>query len=90
MRTLARERSTTSCAIGRARRQGGIATGAAHTIVVVAGQLVANGQALGPGGYAHFPGGTAMLHQPAEDHDCTYVLIFDGPFDLDLLESPPG
>ena len=44
----------------------------------------------GPGGYAHFPGGTAMLHEPAADHDCTFVLIFDGPFDLDLLESPQG
>ena len=63
---------------------------AAHTIIVVAGQLVANGQRLGPGGYAHFPGGTAMLHEPAADHDCTFVLIFDGPFDLDLLESPQG
>jgi quercetin dioxygenase-like cupin family protein len=63
---------------------------AAHTIIVVAGQLVANGQPLGPGGYAHFPGGAAMLHEPAEDHDCTFVLLFDGPFDLDVMESPYG
>ena len=38
---------------------------AAHTIIVVAGQLVANGRRIGPGGYAHFPGGTAMLHAQA-------------------------
>jgi quercetin dioxygenase-like cupin family protein len=63
---------------------------AAHTIIVIAGQLVANGQPLGPGGYAHFPGGTPMLHEPAEGHDCTFVLIFDGPFDLDVMASPPG
>ena len=61
---------------------------AAHTIVVVSGQLVANGQSLGPGGYAHFPGGTAMRHEPADDYDCTFVLIFDGPFDLDVIQSP--
>jgi quercetin dioxygenase-like cupin family protein len=60
---------------------------AAHTMIVVAGELEANGQRLGPGGYAHFPGGTAMLHQPTEGHDCTFVLIFDGPFDLDLIDS---
>jgi hypothetical protein len=29
-----------------------------------------------------------MLHEPAEEHDCTFVLIFDGPFDLDVIESP--
>jgi quercetin dioxygenase-like cupin family protein len=61
---------------------------AAHTMIVVSGQLVANGQRLGPGGYAHFPAGTSMLHEPAEGHDCTFVLIFDGPFDLDIIESP--
>jgi len=63
---------------------------AAHTMIVLAGQLVANGQALGPGGYAHFPGGTPMLHEPAEDHDCTFVLIFDGPFDLEVVDSHDG
>ena len=62
---------------------------AAHTMIVLSGQLVANGQRLGPGGYAHFPGGTAMLHEPAEDHDCTFVLIFDGPFDVTVID-PPG
>jgi quercetin dioxygenase-like cupin family protein len=60
---------------------------AAHTMIVVAGELEANGQRLGPGGYVHFPGGTAMLHQPADGHDCTFVLIFDGPFDLDLIDA---
>lgn len=63
---------------------------AAHTMIVISGRLVANGQPLGPGGYAHFPAGTAMLHEPAEGHDCTFVIIFDGPFDLDVIEAPHG
>jgi quercetin dioxygenase-like cupin family protein len=63
---------------------------AAHTIIVVAGRMVANGQPLGAGGYAHFPGGAAMLHEPAAGQDCTFVLIFDGPFDLEVLEGAPG
>lgn len=60
---------------------------AAHTMIVVAGELVANGQRLGPGGYAHFPGGTAMHHEPGDEHECTFVLIFDGPFDLTVIET---
>ena len=59
-------------------------------MIVLSGELIANGQPLGRGGYAHFPGGTAMLHEPAEEHDCTFVLIFDGPFDLDVMESADG
>ena len=58
--------------------------------IVVSGKLMANGQQLGPGGYAHFPGGTAMLHEPAAEYNCTFVLIFDGPFDLDVMESSDG
>lgn len=53
---------------------------AAHTMIVVSGQPMTNGQLLGSGGYAHFPGGTAMLHEPAEGHDCTFVLIFRWAF----------
>lgn len=62
----------------------------AHTMIVVSGQLVVNGRTLGPGGYAHFPGGTTMLHEPAQHHDCTFVLLFDGPFDLRLVEPLDG
>ena len=28
-----------------------------------------------------------MLHEPAAEHDCTFVLIFDGPFDLDVIDN---
>ena len=31
-----------------------------------------------------------MLHEPAEGHDCTFVLIFDGPFDVDVMDPPEG
>jgi len=57
---------------------------AAHTIIVLAGHMMIDGQLLGPGGYAHHPGDTAMLHEPAPDEGCTFVLIFDAPFDLRL------
>jgi quercetin dioxygenase-like cupin family protein len=58
---------------------------AAHTIVVLEGQLVANGHALGPGGYCHFPARTAMHHAPAAGAGCLFVTIFDGPFDVHPL-----
>lgn len=58
---------------------------AAHTIVVIDGVMDANGQLLGPGSYAHFPGGTPMLHQPAPGSGCLFVIIFDGPFDVEDL-----
>ena len=58
---------------------------AAHTIVVLEGQLEANGAILGPGAYCHFPGGAAMHHAPAGDNDCLFVILFDGPFDVEPL-----
>ena len=57
---------------------------AAHTIIVLDGHMTVDGQTLGPGGYAHHPGGTTMLHEPAAEEECTFVLIFDAPFDLRL------
>jgi quercetin dioxygenase-like cupin family protein len=57
---------------------------AAHTIIVLDGHMTVDDQLLGPGGYAHHPGGTIMLHEPAEDESCTFVLIFDASFDLHL------
>jgi hypothetical protein len=60
---------------------------AAHTIVVLAGHMLVDGQRLGPGGYAHHPGGTTMLHEPATDEGTTFVIFFDGPFDLRLVDE---
>jgi quercetin dioxygenase-like cupin family protein len=57
---------------------------AAHTIVVLEGELDANGQVAGPGSYVHFPAGQVMLHQAAGDAPCLFVLIFHGPFDVRL------
>ena len=58
---------------------------AAHTIVVLEGRLDANGQVVGPAAYVHVPGGERMRHQAAEE-GCLFVLIFHGPFDVEVLE----
>src|ERR1700722_15421120 len=55
---------------------------AAHTIVVIEGVLLADGQLLAAGSYAHFPPQTLMHHEPAPEHDCLFVIMFDGPFDV--------
>jgi quercetin dioxygenase-like cupin family protein len=61
---------------------------AAHTIVVLEGRLEVNGQAVGPGAYCHFPSGEAMRLAPADNDSCLFVIIFDGPVDVQALESP--
>ncbi|TME28733.1 MAG: cupin domain-containing protein [Chloroflexi bacterium] len=58
---------------------------AAHTIVVLEGWLDANGQVIGPGSYAHFPAGEPMRHQATENGPCLFVLLFHGPFDVELV-----
>ena len=58
---------------------------AAHTIVVLEGRLEANGQVIGPGSYAHFPAGEPMRHQATEDSPCLFVLLFHGPFDVEVV-----
>lgn len=61
---------------------------AAHTIVVLEGILRANGRILAPGWYAHFPRGVPMQHEPADGQHCLFVIIFDGPFDVEPLANP--
>lgn len=63
---------------------------AAHTIVVLEGQLDANGRVIGPGSYAHFPAGQVMRHQAAGDAPCLFVLLFHGPFDVRLADEESG
>jgi quercetin dioxygenase-like cupin family protein len=63
---------------------------AAHTIIVLEGQLDANGRVIGPGSYAHFPAGDVMRHQAAGDVLCLFVLLFHGPFDVRLADEEPG
>jgi quercetin dioxygenase-like cupin family protein len=60
---------------------------AAHTIVVLDGRLEVNGQVIGPGAYCHFPRGEAMRHAPADGDSCLFVIIFDGPVDVQPLEE---
>lgn len=56
-----------------------------HTIVVLEGRLEANGQVIGPHAYAHFPGGEAMVHAPADGGSCLFVVVFDGPVDMQVV-----
>jgi quercetin dioxygenase-like cupin family protein len=63
---------------------------AAHTMIVLEGQLDANGRILGPGSYAHFPAGQLMRHQATADAPCLFVLIFHGPFDVQLADNDSG
>ena len=58
---------------------------AAHTIIVLEGELDANGEVIGPGSYAHFPAGEIMRHQAAGDGACLFVLLFHGPFDVEVV-----
>ncbi|MBV9545137.1 MAG: cupin domain-containing protein [Chloroflexi bacterium] len=60
---------------------------AAHTIVVLEGQLEANGEVIGPGSYAHFPAGEPMRHQATEDGPCLFVLLFHGAFDVEAVDE---
>jgi quercetin dioxygenase-like cupin family protein len=49
--------------------------------------MEANGQTIGPGAYAHFPAQEPMRHQAAGDEPCLFVLIFHGPFDVEVLSD---
>lgn len=60
---------------------------AAHTIVVLEGALEVNGRTVGPGSYCHFPAGEPMHHAPAAGQSCLFVIMFDGPFDVEVLSS---
>lgn len=60
---------------------------AAHTIVVLEGELDANGEIIGPGSYAHFPADQPMRHQAGGDRACLFVVLFHGPFDVQILDN---
>jgi quercetin dioxygenase-like cupin family protein len=58
---------------------------AGHTIVVLEGALQVDGRTLEPGSYCHFPGGVPMHHAPALNESCLFLLLFDGPFDVEAV-----
>jgi quercetin dioxygenase-like cupin family protein len=60
---------------------------AAHTIVVLEGRLEVNGQVVGPGGYCHFPAGEPMRHAPVSEGSCLFVIIFNGPVDVQAIDE---
>lgn len=59
----------------------------AHTMVVLEGALEANGRVVEAFSYCHFPAGEVMTHKPADGRSCLFVLIFDGPFDVHLVDD---
>ena len=63
---------------------------AAHTMIILEGQMEANGRVVGPLSYCHFPGGQPMHHAPVGDEDCVFILIFHGPFDVEVVDPPPS
>lgn len=62
---------------------------AAHTFIVLEGELLVNGEQVGPGSYAHFPAGTVMHHAPAGNEGCLFVAVFDGPQDVEQTSGAP-
>jgi quercetin dioxygenase-like cupin family protein len=58
---------------------------AAHTIVVLEGRLAVNDRVVGPGAYCHFPAGEPMFHTAAGEEGCTFLILFDGPFDVEAV-----
>ena len=62
---------------------------AAHTIVVLDGALLVEGDVLGPGSYCHFPPMTPMHHEPAAGQHCRFLIIFSGPFDVHAEPGDP-
>jgi quercetin dioxygenase-like cupin family protein len=63
--------------------------GSAHTILVLEGRLEVNDRVIGPGGYCHFPAGEPMRHAPADGGSCLFVILFDGPVDVEPLSPDP-
>jgi quercetin dioxygenase-like cupin family protein len=60
---------------------------AGHTIVVLEGRLEVNNEIIGPGAYCHFPPGEAMRHSPAQDDSCLFVIVFNGPVDVEPVDQ---
>ncbi len=58
---------------------------AAHTIIVLDGQMAVNDTVVGTGAYCHFPAGEVMFHGPGGNEGCTFIIIFHGPFDVELV-----
>jgi len=59
----------------------------AHTMVILEGRLEVNDQVVGPGAYCHFPAGAAMRHAPADGGHCLFVIVFDGPVDVEPIDD---
>ncbi len=61
---------------------------AGHAILVLDGHMHVNDQVLGPGAYCYLPSGRPMWHEPLEGESCLFVIMFDGPFDVAVVDQP--
>ena len=58
----------------------------AHTIIVLEGRMAVNDTVVGAGAYCHFPAGEVMFHGPAGHEACVFVIMFHGPYDVQVVE----
>ncbi len=61
---------------------------AGHAILMLEGHMHANDRILGSGAYCYLPPGEPMWHEPAEGESCLFVIMFNGPFDVTVVEAP--
>jgi quercetin dioxygenase-like cupin family protein len=60
----------------------------AHTMLVLRGELMVNGQVIGQGSLVRYDADTPMHHAPAGNGPCRFVIVFEGPSDVTVLEPP--
>jgi quercetin dioxygenase-like cupin family protein len=60
----------------------------AHTMLVLRGELMVNGEVIGTGSLVRYPADEPMHHAPAGDGPCRFVIVFEGPFDVTVVDEP--
>lgn len=63
---------------------------AGHAILLLEGHMHVNDRTLGPGDYCYLPPGEPMWHEQVEGESCLFVIMFDGPFDVAVVDGPAG
>ena len=61
---------------------------AGHSILLLEGRMHINDRVIEPGTYVYLPPGIPMWHAPAGDEPCLFLIMFDGPFDVEVVDQP--